>query len=73
MNENIQKYQEKVFKTVVNKINDFYLAGGTVLALFYFKHRESLDIDLLKPLKRVDGINVLSLEGYFCRILASNI
>jgi predicted nucleotidyltransferase component of viral defense system len=25
---------------------DFYLTGGTALARFYFKHRESLDLDL---------------------------
>ncbi len=28
-----------------NKIDDFYLAGGTALSLFYYQHRESFDLD----------------------------
>lgn len=113
-----------------DKINDFYLAGGTALSMFYYEHRESFDLDfftksfskeriikimdhlkkdshwnieliseqdkedlirvavymvhidkekqckidfvedymeLLNPLKRVDGIDVLSLEDIYLR------
>lgn len=41
----IQNAQNKVLKTLSGKIDDFYLAGGTALSLYYFHHRESLDLD----------------------------
>ena len=113
-----------------NKVDDYYLAGGTALSMFYYEHRESFDLDfftksfsrdrilkiidnlkkdskwkvelisqqdkknlirvsvymvhmdkgekckidfvedymeLLKPLKQVDGIHVLSLEDIYSR------
>lgn len=113
-----------------DKTDDFYLAGGTALSMFYYQHRESFDLDfftqeysiervravvqglehdsgwpvelwaeqnkeelvriavyqahigkdqnckidfvedttkLLNPLKRVDGINILSLEDIYLR------
>jgi predicted nucleotidyltransferase component of viral defense system len=113
-----------------DRIDDYYLAGGTALSMFYYEHRESFDLDfftkefskerifkitdnlkrdshwqveliseqdkenfirvavymimldknekckidfvedyveLLNPLKRVDGINVLSLEDIYLR------
>jgi predicted nucleotidyltransferase component of viral defense system len=28
-----------------NKVDDFYLAGGTALSMFYYEHRESFDLD----------------------------
>lgn len=122
-------YQDKVLTHLANQIDDFYLAGGTALAKFYFKHRESYDLDfftkeystfrieeiagnlsknikkmkltgdqktkkmarlriyemvldkdnalkidfvedvfdLLKPLKKVNGINILSQEDIYLR------
>jgi len=30
---------------LADKIDDFYLGGGTPLSLYYFQHRESLDLD----------------------------
>ncbi|MCG8430035.1 MAG: nucleotidyl transferase AbiEii/AbiGii toxin family protein [Candidatus Omnitrophica bacterium] len=30
---------------MAGKLQEFYLAGGTALSLFYFKHRESYDLD----------------------------
>lgn len=113
-----------------DKVDDYYLAGGTALSMFYYQHRESIDLDFftekfsqgrvlkiindftkdshwqielvseqnkkelirvavymahidkekkckidfvedyvqrLSPLKRVDGINVLSLEDIYLR------
>ena len=113
-----------------DKLDDYYLAGGTALSMFYYQHRESFDLDfftkkfskerilkiidnlkknshwqieliseqdkedlihmavymvstdknkkckidfvedyieLLNPLKRVDGINILSLEDIYLR------
>jgi len=45
MRHNIISFQNKVLKALSNKIDDFYLAGGTALSLYYFHHRESLDLD----------------------------
>ncbi len=38
-------YQDKVLKLLEGKMGDFYLAGGTALSRFYFKHRVSYDLD----------------------------
>lgn len=45
MGKNILRYQEKVLKILSGKMGEFYLVGGTALSLFYFHHRESLDLD----------------------------
>lgn len=41
----IINFQNKVLKSLSKKIDDFYLCGGTALSLYYFNHRESLDLD----------------------------
>lgn len=41
----IKEYQFKVLKSLAGKADEFYLAGGTALSLFYFQHRESIDLD----------------------------
>jgi len=41
----IRKYQDRVLEKLAGKIDDFYLAGGTALSLFYFQHRLSVDLD----------------------------
>lgn len=43
--ENILLLRDKVLKVLAGKIDDFCLAGGTALSLFYFHHRESFDLD----------------------------
>ncbi len=45
MGRKIIEYQEKVLRLLSGKLEGFYLAGGTVLSLYYFHHRESLDLD----------------------------
>ena len=35
----------KILDQLTGKLEDFYLAGGTALAHFYFRHRLSLDLD----------------------------
>lgn len=47
--DKILHYQETVLKKLSNRIDDFYLAGGTALSLFYFQHRISLDLDFFTP------------------------
>lgn len=43
------QYQQSVLKALSNKVNDFYLVGGTALSLFYFQHRLSVDLDFFTP------------------------
>ncbi|MBI5207233.1 MAG: nucleotidyl transferase AbiEii/AbiGii toxin family protein [Candidatus Firestonebacteria bacterium] len=45
MSKNIESIQKEILNVLANKINDFYLAGGTALSLFYFNHRKSDDLD----------------------------
>lgn len=52
--------QNRVLKVLSGKIDDFYLGGGTALSLFYFNHRESLDLDFFTKdfsKKRIMGIS----------------
>jgi len=37
--------QKQVLKALAEKIDEFYLAGGTALSMMYFQHRESYDLD----------------------------
>lgn len=41
----IRKYQDKVLEKIAGRIDEFYLAGGTALSLFYFQNRLSVDLD----------------------------
>lgn len=45
----IRIYQDRVLKRLAGKIDEFYLAGGTALSLFYFQHRLSIDLDFFTP------------------------
>ncbi len=65
MKPQIRTYQEKVLKALEGKIDDFCLGGGTALSLFYFRHRESLDLDFFtskfSKIRVLGVINLLSL------------
>ncbi|MFH1202229.1 MAG: nucleotidyl transferase AbiEii/AbiGii toxin family protein [Candidatus Omnitrophota bacterium] len=41
----IEYLQNRVLGTLSEKLDEFYLAGGTALSLYYFHHRQSLDLD----------------------------
>jgi predicted nucleotidyltransferase component of viral defense system len=123
-------FPKQILPFLKDKVDDYYLAGGTALSMFYYEHRESFDLDfftqefsgqrvleitdglkddshwpvelvaqqnkegllrqsvysvdlgndkkckidfvedfvkLLNPLKRVDGINILSLKDIYLR------
>lgn len=49
---------------MAGQIDDFYLVGGTALSLYYFQHRESLDLDFFthdfKRERILDTIKLLS-------------
>lgn len=36
---------KKILGCLANKADNFYLAGGTALSMFYYQHRESYDLD----------------------------
>lgn len=53
------EHQNIVLKILSGKIDEFYLAGGTALSLFYFQHRLSFDLDFFTPdfsIKRINEI-----------------
>ena len=59
MSKILTTYQEKALRAVSGKMGKFYLVGGTALALFYFHHRESVDLDFFTPdfsRKAVEGL-----------------
>src|SRR3989338_7399780 len=43
-----------------DQLDDFYLAGGTALSMFYFQHRESFDLDFFtRKFKRQNVTNIV--------------
>jgi len=65
MKNKIIKYQQKVLKVLTGRIDEFYLAGGTALSLFYFQHRLSEDLDFFTRLfdyKKIKEV-IRYLEG----------
>jgi len=53
----IFSHQSKVLEVLSGRINDFYLAGGTALSLFYFQHRVSFDLDFFTSHFSLKSIN----------------
>ena len=45
MSKIVTDFQKKVLKALADRMDDFYLVGGTALALYYFNHRQSQDLD----------------------------
>ena len=57
----LKRYQEKTLGALSGKIPHFYLVGGTALSLFYFQHRESIDLDFFtKTFNRLEIRNILN-------------
>lgn len=53
--------RDEALKKLANKLEGFYLAGGTALSLFYFQHRESYDLDFFtKDFSRVRIEEIMS-------------
>ena len=42
-----------------DKVDDYYLAGGTALAMFYYEHRESFDLDFFTTEKTFSATEVI--------------
>ncbi len=59
MNNKTSSYQQKVLKILSGKINNFYLAGGTALSVFYFQHRDSEDLDFFT--QKLDKMEVIEI------------
>jgi predicted nucleotidyltransferase len=45
MPKSFSYYEERVLKALADRLDEFYLVGGTALSLYYFHHRESFDLD----------------------------
>ncbi|MDI6732200.1 MAG: nucleotidyl transferase AbiEii/AbiGii toxin family protein [Candidatus Margulisbacteria bacterium] len=45
MRNALNNRQNKVLKILSEKVDNFYLSGGTALAKYYFQHRNSEDLD----------------------------
>lgn len=56
------EYQDKVLKLLKGKMDDFYLAGGTALSRFYFKHRISYDLDFFTKNFSKSKISIIMSE-----------
>ena len=63
MKKKILKYQQDVLKALSGKVDDFYLAGGTALSLFYFQHRLSVDLDFFT--RDFDYSKIKDIAAYF--------
>ena len=35
----------RILPALADKVDEFYLAGGTALSMMYYQHRESYDLD----------------------------
>jgi predicted nucleotidyltransferase component of viral defense system len=56
---NVLKVRDLALKKLANKLDGFYLAGGTALSLFYFQHRDSFDLDFFTKefsRNRIEGL-----------------
>lgn len=67
MSKTAFKAQQKLLEVFAGKLEEFYLAGGTALALFYFRHRLSEDLDFFtQQFERTRVIRIIEkLEGQF--------
>lgn len=52
----------KVMKSLNDKVNDFFLGGGTALSLHYLYHRESFDLDFFTKDFSESRINAIISE-----------
>jgi len=62
MNAKIRKAQKRILTLFSKEAEDFALAGGTALELYYLHHRFSADLDFFSPqfnLSEIDGLVTL--------------
>ncbi|MBU3958705.1 MAG: nucleotidyl transferase AbiEii/AbiGii toxin family protein [Candidatus Omnitrophica bacterium] len=71
MKTKVIDYQNKVLEVLSNKIDDFYLGGGTALSLYYFNHRQSLDLDFFT--QSFSKIRVLEIVKFLSLTLKKKI
>ena len=62
MKQAVKISQKRALKTLCGEIDDFYLAGGTALSLYYFQHRDSQDLDFFtRTFSRARAEQVIAL------------
>ena len=71
MDKKIITYQRKVLKMLSGRIDNFYLAGGTALSLFYFQHRLSVDLDFFT--REFVNSDVLRITKYLKDVLKKEV
>jgi hypothetical protein len=71
MGNNIKIIQKKILHALKGKIDDFYLAGGTALSLFYLHHRESEDLDFFT--QEFDAARVMEIINFLKRDMKKKI
>lgn len=71
MKSNILIVQEEILKILAGQIDDFYLAGGTALSIFYFTHRQSDDLDFFT--KEFDVVRVKRIIDHLKEATKKNI
>jgi len=63
MDRKLREAQEEILKVFAKGADDFALAGGTALELYYLKHRFSADLDFFSP--RYDSKEISRLAALF--------
>lgn len=71
MDEKIRKTQKEVLQLFSEYAEDFALARGTTLELFYLNHRFSADLDFFSPKYNIEEIE--RLTGEFGRYFKTNL
>jgi len=67
MRRKIREFQDRLLKVLSKRIDDFYLGGGTALSLYYFNHRESLDLDFFT--QSFNKPRVFEITGFLSGVL----
>lgn len=67
----ILKVRGRVLKALAGRLEGFYLAGGTALSVFYFRHRESFDLDFFA--RDFSQVKVNKIIDYLSGVLKANI
>ena len=64
--EVITKRQKEVIKLIADDtlFDNFYLAGGTALSVYYLQHRVSDDLDFFSPIP----IDTVSLHAFMQKV-----
>jgi len=69
--ENILIFRDKVLEILKNRLDGFYLAGGTALSVFYYQHRKSFDLDFFT--QNFSKIRIEQIMGELSKLIKLNV